>query len=56
MSEAEIRNGLFSAPSLQLSQQRMGVGIGRAVGITVYMARAYLTFVHDWQADTESER
>jgi hypothetical protein len=56
MSEAEIRNGLFSAPSLQPSQQRMGVGIGWAVGITVYMALAYLMFVYDWQANTESER
>ncbi len=42
--------------SMQISQQEMGVGMGWAVGITVYLALAYLTFLHDWSQNNAVER
>jgi hypothetical protein len=33
---------------MPFTQQELGVAIGWAVGVTVYIALAYLTFVHDW--------
>ena len=40
-----------------LSMQEVGVGIGWAVAVCVYLALAYLTFVYRWQDGTRpSER
>jgi hypothetical protein len=52
----DLRNPLPLQASAQLTQQELGVGIGWAVGITVYLALAYLTFLHDWSADPAPER
>jgi hypothetical protein len=40
--------------SLPLSQQELGVVTGWIIGLGVYAALAYLTFVHDWSGEGES--
>lgn len=46
-----LRNPLPLSESLPLSQQEMGVVTGWIIGLGVYAALAYLTFLHDWSRD-----
>ncbi len=52
----DLRNPLPIQANMELSQQQLGVGMGWAVGITVYLALAYLTFLYDWSTNSASER
>ncbi len=53
----DLRNPV---PGMQLaggiSQQELGVGIGWAVAVTVYLALFYLTFVYRWPAGDSGTR
>ena len=46
-----LRNPMPVSSSLPLSQQELGVVTGWIIGIGVYAALAYLTFLHDWSKD-----
>ncbi len=47
ISAVDLRNPLPIEAGMAFTQQELGVAIGWAVGVTVYIALAYLTFVHD---------
>jgi hypothetical protein len=49
-----LRNPMPMPSSLPLSQQELGVVTGWIIGLGVYAALAYLTFVHDWSREGES--
>ena len=51
----DLRNPLPIQAAMQISQQQLGVGIGWAVGLAVYAALAYLTFLHDWSQTEAAE-
>lgn len=44
----DLRNPLPIRWVLKLSQQETGVALGWCVGIAVYLALAYMTFLHRW--------
>jgi hypothetical protein len=46
-----LRNPLPFDSGLPLSQQELGVVTGWIIGVAVYAALAYLTFVYDWSRD-----
>lgn len=43
-----LRNPIPLSSPLGVSQQEIGTGIGWAIGATVYLAMAYLTFFYRW--------
>jgi hypothetical protein len=46
-----LRNPMPVSGSLPLSQQELGVVTGWIIGVGVYLALAYLTFLHDWSKE-----
>jgi hypothetical protein len=48
---AKLRNPMPLESGLPLSQQELGVVTGWIIGIAVYAALAYLTFLHDWSKE-----
>ena len=46
-----LRNPMPVSSGLTLSQQELGVVTGWIIGIGVYAALAYLTFLHDWSKE-----
>jgi hypothetical protein len=51
-----LRNPLPASSLLPLSQQEMGVVTGWIIGVGVYAALAYLTFVYDWSKESRLGR
>jgi hypothetical protein len=51
-----LRNPMPVAADLPLSQQELGVVTGWIIGIAVYAALAYLTFLHDWSKEGSAPR
>jgi hypothetical protein len=51
-----LRNPMPVASGLPLSQQELGVVTGWIIGIAVYTALAYLTFLHDWSKEGSATR
>ncbi|MFA5900067.1 MAG: hypothetical protein WC829_13255 [Hyphomicrobium sp.] len=51
-----LRNPMPGSEALPLSQQELGVLTGWIIGIGVYAALAYLTFVHDWSKEGSAVR
>ncbi|MCK9910488.1 hypothetical protein MXD81_15185, partial [Microbacteriaceae bacterium K1510] len=50
-----LRNPMPVASGLPLSQQELGVVTGWIIGVGVYAALAYLTFLHDWSKEGASQ-
>jgi len=46
-----LRNPMPITNGLPLSQQELGVLTGWIIGVGVYAALAYLTFLHDWSKE-----
>lgn len=46
-----LRNPMPLETGLPLSQQELGVVTGWIIGVAVYVALAYLTFLHDWSEE-----
>lgn len=44
----DLRNPLPLPPLPGITQQELGVGLGWAVAVTVYLALAYMTFLYRW--------
>lgn len=50
-----LRNPMPVSSGLPLSQQELGVVTGWIIGIGVYCALAYLTFLHDWSKEAATQ-
>lgn len=50
-----LRNPMPITNGLPLSQQELGVVTGWIIGVGVYAALAYLTFLHDWSKEGASQ-
>jgi len=48
---SSLRNPMPLETGLPLSQQELGVVTGWIIGLAVYVALAYLTFLHDWSKE-----